>query len=91
LIIPRFSYLPSATKVPVKLDYLTRRILAKYIALGIIPASSSEKDQIKWRIRSLNLNIHELNWQVRPSYPANYWANKNMKAILSKYLTQLGI
>lgn len=91
LIIPRFTYLPSATKVPVKLDYMTKRFLANYITQGLIPASSSEKDQIQWRIKRLKLQIHELNWQVRPSDPTPYWVNRNFRAILSQYLTQLGI
>jgi hypothetical protein len=92
LIIPRFAHLASASKTPVlKLDALTKRILAKCVKAGLIPASSSERDQIEWRIKRLELHVHELNWQFRPDEWWPNWVTTKLKRILDGYLNQLGV
>jgi len=91
LITPRFAYLPAASNIPVlKLDPFTRRIVARYRTEGLIPYSSSEKDQIEWRIKRVGLHIEELDWQLRPNIRPPEWVIPRLEGILNDYLDQLG-
>lgn len=96
LITPKFAFSPNADREPANrkmsdLDDLLKWMVQGDISEGLMPPTWSQKDQIEWRIRRIELSVYPLGYQVLPDTPTPEPIKERLKGFLASCIDELGI